>query len=390
MIDYNNIIKKYGTPTYVYDTNTLLDRIKYLKAKLSGNDLVYAIKANTFIAKELNDSVERFEICSPGEYHICKKLNIPDNKMVISGVYKDEDTIEEIMTNSDVLRYTIESMNQYELLKKLSSKHHHQIHVLIRLTSGNQFGVNEDEVKAIIKNNNSEYLIIEGIEYFSGTQKHSIKRVEKEIDKLIELVDDIETNLSFKIREIEYGPGLPIFYFQDDEFDEDGFLTDVQNILSKIKDKHVSLEIGRSIAASCGTYLTSVVDLKTNKNGNFALVDGGIHHLVYYGQTMAMRIPFFDLVQKNKENEEVYNLYGSLCTINDCLVKNLSVSKLNIGDTFAFKNVGAYSATEGISLFLSRDLPKVVLIDKDNETHLIRDTIRTSDINYPRYEGENL
>lgn len=388
MINYNEIIKKYGTPTYIYDTNTLLSRVDYLKNKLAGNELVYAIKANTFIAKEIEQKVDRFEICSPGEYYICKNLNIPDKKMVISGVYKDEDTINDIMGNSDVLRYTIESINQYELLNRLSMKHKKEIHVLIRLTSGNQFGVNEEELKSIIKNNKNEYIIIEGIEYFSGTQKHSIKRVEKEIDKLIELINDIENNIGFKVNEVEYGPGLPIFYFQDDEFNEEEFLNQVHDILSKIKDRHVSLEIGRSIAASCGTYLTSVVDLKTNKNGNFALVDGGIHHLVYYGQTMAMRIPFFELIQKETGQQEIYNLYGSLCTINDCLVKNLSVPKLNIGDAFAFKNVGAYSATEGISLFLSRDLPKVVLIDKNGNTQLLRDKIKTSDINYPRYEGD--
>lgn len=388
MIDYKNILSKYGTPTYVYDVKTLLSRVEYLKNSLKGNGLVYAIKANTFIAKELEEYVERFEICSPGEYHICKKLNISDKKMVISGVYKDEDTIEEIISDSDVLRYTIESVNQYELLDRLSKSHRKKIHVLIRLTSGNQFGVNPDELKDIISKNENPYIIIEGIEYFSGTQKHSIKRVEKEIDKLRELVDDIENNLNFEIKEIEYGPGLPIFYFQDDDFDEEEFLIQVEELLRRLSDKHVSLEIGRSIAASCGTYLTSVVDMKSNKNGNFALVDGGIHHLVYYGQTMAMRIPFFDLIQEKLEEEDVYNLYGSLCTINDCLVKNLKVNKLHIGDVFAFKNVGAYSATEGISLFLSRDLPKVVLVDKNNNTQLLRDTIKTSDINYPRYEGD--
>lgn len=388
MIDYKKIISNYGTPTYIYDVNSLLSRVDYLKNCLNGNGLVYAVKANTFIAKELEEAVERFEICSPGEYHICKDLNISDSKMVISGVYKDEDTIDEIMKNSNVLRYTIESMNQYMLLDRLSTKYEKEIHVLIRLTSGNQFGVNADELKEIIRTNKNPYIIIEGIEYFSGTQKHSIKRIEKEIDKLRELVDDIENNLKFEIKEIEYGPGLPIFYFQDDEFDESEFLEQMEDLLKRLSDKHVSLEIGRSIASSCGTYLTSVVDMKTNKNGNFALVDGGIHHLVYYGQTMAMRIPYFDLIQDRLEDEDVYNLYGSLCTINDCLVKNLKVNKLHIGDAFAFKNVGAYSATEGISLFLSRDLPKVVLIDKNNNTQLLRDTIKTSDINYPRYEGD--
>ena len=37
-----------------------------------------------------------------------------------------------------------------------------------------------------------------------------------------------------------------------------------------------------------------------------------------------------------------------------------------------FKNAGAYCMTEGISLFLSRDLPAVVWMKKNGETQLLR------------------
>ena len=112
---------------------------------------------------------------------------------------------------------------------------------------------------------------------------------------------------------------------------------------------------------------------------------GGINHIVYYGQTMAMRIPYFDLYQEEKSDIiDTYNLYGSLCTVNDIIVKNINVNKLSLGDVFIFKNVGAYSSTEGISLFLSRDLPKVVLY-KNKEIKVVRDNLKTSEINYPNY-----
>ena len=125
--------------------------------------------------------------------------------------------------------------------------------------------------------------------------------------------------------------------------------------------------------------------MKTNKNGNYAIVDGGINHLVYYGQTMAIRIPYYDVYPQREKSEEIYNLYGSLCTINDIIVKSIGVNGLEIGDTFIFKNVGAYSMTEGISLFLSRDLPKVVIYNRNKEYKVVRDTVHTSQINYPNY-----
>lgn len=388
MIDYKQIISTYQTPTYLYDIEILQKRITYLKEML-GNDihLVYAVKANTFIAKEVENYVDGYEICSPGEFDICQKLDISPNKMVISGVYKDQSTIENMISNYDNIgRYTIESLSQWELLKELTNQYKRKIHVLIRLTSGNQFGVEEEDFRKIMEEKDQEFIEIEGIEYFSGTQKHSIKRIHKEIDYLLEFVEEIEKEFNFSFPEIEYGPGFPVFYYQDDTFDEEEFLKEFKEAIGKIKKKKVSLEIGRSIVASCGYYFTKVVDMKTNQNGNFVIMDGGIHHLVYYGQTMAMKIPYFEIYPNRNTEKDTYNLYGSLCTINDIIVKNIKVAKLQIGDVFIFKNVGAYSVTEGISLFLSRDLPKVVLRYPNQELKQVRDMIHTSDINFPNYK----
>lgn len=386
-MDYEKLIEEHGTPTYLYDIETLINRVNYLKSKFDdGIHMVYAVKANTFIAKELEQDVDRYEICSLGEFRICNNLSIDRKKMVISGVYKDYETISHMISNyDDIGKYTVESVSQYMLLKELTSKYERNIHILIRLTSGNQFGVNEEEFFSILKDN-CEYITVDGIEYFSGTQKHSIKKINREVDYLVEFLNRVEEELGISLQEVEFGPGLPIFYFQDDEFDEEEFLMEINLALHKLEGKHISLEIGRSIAASCGSYLTKVVDMKTNKNGNFTIVDGGIHQLVYYGQTMAMRVPFFDVLPKRNGELQTYNLYGSLCTINDILVKNITVPKLELGDVFIFKNVGAYSSTEGISLFLSRDLPKVLICSRDKKINVVRDRIKTSEMNFPNYE----
>ena len=386
-MNYEEIIKKVGTPTYIFDINNLLKRVEYSKSKFRNRNIVYAVKANTFIAKEIEQAVDRFEICSPGEFKICNNLNIEHQKMVISGVYKDKKTIENMISNfKDIGKYTIESISQWKLLTELVNKYNKKINVLIRLTSGNQFGVSEEDLNYILDNNDNNHISIEGIEYFSWTQKHSIKRIEKEINYLIEIINKIEYEKNIKIKEIEYGPGLPIFYFQGDEFDEDAFLTQINELLNKFPtDKTILLEIGRSIAACCGTYLTQVVDMKENKNGNFVIVDGGINHLVYYGGTMAMRTPHFEVYPKRDGKIINYNIYGSLCTINDILMKNININELKLGDTFVFKNVGAYSSTEGISLFLSRNLPKIVILDKYNNIKVVRKATETSTLNFPNY-----
>ena len=386
-MDYNKIIKEYSTPLFVYNINILKERIKYLRENLKGN-LCYAIKANSFVIREITEEVERIEICSFGEYMICKNNNVPANKMVLSGVNKSYDEFNYIFENeTDILRYTIESIHQFELLKELSEKYKRKINILPRITSGNQFGITYKELEYIIENLN-EYMTLSGIEFFSGTQKHSIKRIEKEIKMLSEICLNIKEKYSVDIKEIEYGPGLPVYYFQNECFNEDEFLNEINIITSNyLKDKEIIFEIGRSMVASCGVYITSVVDKKENKTGKYVILDGGINHLVYYGGSMGMMAPYYEILSKNEKEEEIVNLFGSLCTINDIILKGAKVPKLNIGDTFIFKNVGAYSVTEGINLFLSRDMPKIILVN-DGKCSLVRDKISTYKLNCPRYGGK--
>lgn len=382
MMDYSYIVKNFKTPLYIFNIDELIKRTRYLKEVFQCG-IVYAVKANTFIPKKIEDEVERFEICSSGEFEICNKLGINHKKMVISGVYKDYESIDNMISNYDIGKYTIESLEQFKLLEELSNKYNKEIHVLIRLTSNNQFGVNEEEFKYIIKNKNQ--IIIDGIEYFSGTQKTSLKKINREIDYLCEFINGIEEEFNIKLDEIEYGPGLSINYFQNEEFNEENYFKEINEAIGKLRYKKLYLETGRSLTASCGFYLTRVVDMKNNKNGNHIILDGGINHLVYYGQTMAMRLPYFDIFPKKNVKKEIYTLYGSLCTVNDVIIKGVEIQKLEIGDLLIFKNVGAYSSTEGISLFLSRELPGVVLY-KDSKFKQVRLNLKTSEINCPSYE----
>ena len=114
------IVSEYGTPTYVYDIGKLMQRIKYIKRQLPEEvNICYAVKANTFVVKELENQVDRFEVCSFGEYKVCKKRGIDENKILISGVNKSKDEIEYIIKNSKIRLFSIESNSQFEIIKNL-------------------------------------------------------------------------------------------------------------------------------------------------------------------------------------------------------------------------------------------------------------------------------
>jgi len=172
--------------------------------------------------------------------------------------------------------------------------------------------------------------------------------------------------------------------------DEETFLTEFADLLRGLTFRgKITLELGRSIAAGCGTYLTRVVDVKENRGEKYAIVDGGMHQLVYYGQSMAMKHPpVRPLSPRVGEEPQPWTLCGALCTINDILVKRLPLGGLEIGDVLVFEQAGAYCMTEGIALFLSRDLPGVVLCTPDGRAVLARDHLATHPLNTPNHQKE--
>ncbi|MDG3131953.1 alanine racemase [Streptococcus suis] len=385
MNNLHEVLLREGTPSYIFDLSVLEERIRYLRKYLPANiELCYAIKANPFVVEQVSSLVERLEICSSGEYLICNSLQLPAHQFVISGVNKEKKFIEELLSSEEVCCYTAESIVQFELLVTSAYKNNKQINVLLRLTSGNQFGMDEKDIDTIIKKYRHDPLVkLKGLQYFSGTQKMSIKKLSREIAYIEEFLEMIKVKYAFDFEELEFGPGIPVAYFQNDNHDEMIFLNQFSEILNSIKFKgKIVLELGRSIVASCGTYYTKVIDIKCNNHENYAIVDGGIHQLVYYGQFMAMKKPImYTLPERNGVNQE-WNICGSLCTVNDILVKKAYLPNLEIGDTLIFCNTGAYSMTEGISLFLSRDLPKIFLFDGFN-LQKVRNSIDTYILNTP-------
>ncbi|MBP5164823.1 MAG: diaminopimelate decarboxylase, partial [Lachnospiraceae bacterium] len=58
---------------------------------------------------------------------------------------------------------------------------------------------------------------------------------------------------------------------------------------------------------------------------------------------------------------------------------------IRIGDRLIFQKTGAYSADEGMALFLSHELPAVYILS-DNEIHIAREMQETLDLHIENKE----
>ena len=394
------LARDFGTPSYVFDARVLADRIAYLREMLpEGVGLCFAMKANTFVLPELVSLVDRIEACSPGELRICERMQVPAGAVVVSGVHKDVQTVDAALRWPEMpAAVTVESRAQMDLVLDRARACGACVPLLLRLTSGNQFGVDAGELKQLARRAlDDPHADLRGVQFFSGTQKTSLKRIGRELSRVDRLLSEMADELGWEAPELEYGPGLPVAYFAGDAFDETAFLAELAGLLEGMAWRgHVTLEVGRSMVASCGTYLTRVEDAKENAGARYAIVDGGMHHLAYYGQSMAMRQPPCRLLSQaggapadeapaagSDLASEAWNICGSLCTANDLIAKQMPLAGLRTGDVLAFGTAGAYCATEGISLFLSRDLPRVLVVDRSGEARLVRDALPTDPLNSP-------
>lgn len=379
------IAASFATPAFIFDADEFGRRARNVKSAIGGAALCYSIKANPFLLACLPEEIDRVEVCSPGELAICRRVGVDPSTVVYSGVNKGSgDIAEAIEYGAELL--TAESLRQLGLINAAALAAGKRVRVALRLTSGNQFGMDSEALKrAAAERGSYESVDIVAIHYYSGTQKKKLAVVEKELAELEELADTLEERFGLSGISLEYGPGLPADYFGDDPEGRDmAVLAEAGAMIAAVAARRsVTVEFGRFLASPCGTYLTAAADIKNNKGENFVICDGGINHLKYYGQTMAMQTPPITLLGDHGERTEDYTLCGSLCTTADILVRKVTLPALSVGDVLAFGRCGAYSVTEGIGLFLSRQLPRIVLHSERGGNRLLRDFYGTDILNSP-------
>ena len=389
----------YGTPSFVFDICVLKKRMEEIK-NLCGEKihLCYSIKANPFLIPAMLSCAEKLEVCSPGELDICKHYKVPADKIIYSGVNKTQQNIHDAVEYNAGI-YTAESLLQVQELEKEAEITKKTLPVLLRLTAGSQFGMSKEVLYSIIENKNEyPHLQIKGIHYFAGTQRKRTSDQQKDLQLLQNTMTELKGKYNFIVEKLEYGPGLPFPYFEGDDFSDTlspikSIIPDLQNLAESVE---LTIEMGRFFVSECGSYLTTVMDTKNNFETNYVILDGGINHLSYLGQLMGMKVPLIEIISKksdskSKNNEQAseenidQTLCGSLCTTADVLVRKVSMPALQNGDVLAFKNCGAYTITEGMYLFLSRTMPKVILLDEDSKGSktitVARDFMESSSLN---------
>jgi diaminopimelate decarboxylase len=220
------------------------------------------------------------------------------------------------------------------------------------------FGVDEEELPAFLANAAGLRLVrITGLQVFAASNERSAERLLANHRAAFAIGERLQRETGAPLDLIDLGGGLGIPYSEG----EAGLdLAALGAGLVRLLDDNpwfsgrIVLEPGRWIAGPCGAYLVRVVRTKRSRGLDFAILEGGINHLLrplLTGQGFPVRAP--DRCWGEGRGESVATtLAGPLCTSLDRLGE-ARLPPLKAGDVLMFGQAGAYGATEAMSDFLS-------------------------------------
>jgi diaminopimelate decarboxylase len=380
-----SIIERFGTPTYIYSKQRIVDNFKNLESAFKNVDhlICFAVKANSNLAilNLLAKNGAGFDIVSGGELKRVIAADGDPKKIVFSGVGKTSEEIKLAIENN-ILAFNIESEDELIRIQEIAKSLNKKASVSIRvnpdvnanthpyISTGlkeNKFGVSEESALNLYKKAKTmDSILIKGIDCHIGSQITDLKPFEDSVKKLIALIDKLELE-GIKIKHMDIGGGIGIRYEDEKTIVFDDYAKAVST-LTKGRGFKILLEPGRIIMADAGVILTKVEYVKKTQDKNFAIIDTAMNDLMrpsLYGA-------FHKILNASEtsEKESVFDIVGPICETGDFIGKDRLIS-IEPNNILVIMDTGAYGMSMS-SNYNSRPRLYELMIDKDN-VHIIRE-----------------
>ena len=200
-------IRGEAAPFYLFHEPKAREHVQALRRSLGGTaKIAYAMKANPWLARATG--ADYIEVCSPTELDICARQQIPGKQLLADGIWQSDSFLERAL-KMGVGRFAVQSCSQLERLLSLSRGR--PLSVLLRVTSGNQFGMDCEELKTCLTAFGRDGRV-KGLQYYPGTQRRDIRQVRRDLACLREWISGCE-HLGAPLEEIEFGAGIGTFSF---------------------------------------------------------------------------------------------------------------------------------------------------------------------------------
>jgi diaminopimelate decarboxylase len=399
-VPVESLVKRYGTPLYIYSEATLREHYQRLDAALAPLEhlICFAIKANSNLSvlRVLSNLGGGFDIVSEGELRRVIAAGGDPRKCVFAGVGKTEGEIR-FALEQGIYSFNVESEPELVRIDRVARRLKKTAPVAVRvnpnvdahthakITTGtyeNKFGIAIEEVEGVYaRARKLKNLRLRGLQMHIGSQLTDIKPFELAVRKVAPLA--VKLAERHQLEFLSLGGGIGIVYEPAlasgapewwNSTAARGLLTPGRYAaalvpLLKQVPLRILIEPGRFIVGNAGILVTRVEYVKKTGRKNFVIVDAAMNDLI--------RPAFYDSyheivsVQRKAGAKLVSDVVGPICESGDYFCKDRPLPRVAEGDYLALLSAGAYGSVMA-SNYNTRALPAEVLV-QGSKSALVRE-----------------
>jgi diaminopimelate decarboxylase len=374
------------TPFYAYDRSLLRARVAQLRGVLpKGIKLHYAMKANPMpaVVGLMAGLVDGIDVASAGELKVALDAGADPLEVSFAGPGKRDAELRQAVASRVLIN--VESFREVAALEVISGELSLPARVAVRVNpdfelkgSGmkmgggpKQFGVDAEQIPALLADIGRAGLAFEGFHLFAGSQNLRPESICEAQLKSYELAVRLAQDAPLPVRFLNLGGGFGIPYFPGEQRLDlapigENLARLSQRALSELPEASFVIELGRYLVGEAGVYVARVVDRKISRGQVFLVTDGGLHHHLSasgnFGQVVRKNYPVMIGNKVDSTQMETSSVVGPLCTPLDLMADRMSLPVAEVGDLAVVFQSGAYGASASPQGFLGHPACVEVLV----------------------------
>ena len=375
-----------STPFFAYDRDLLRSRVASLRAALPAKvKLHFAMKANPMpaVVAFMARLVDGIDVASAGELKVALDAGASVEEISFAGPGKRDPELVQAVASGVLVN--VESARELHVLSRAQDALGMPARVAVRVNpdfelkgSGmkmgggpKQFGVDVEQVPALMARIAAENLAFEGFHLFAGSQNLRPAAICEAQNKSYELALRLAELAPSPVRFLNLGGGFGIPYFPGEQRLDlapigDNLAALQERMQRDLPEAHIVIELGRYLVGEAGIYVTRIVDKKVSRGQIYLVTDGGLnHHLSAsgnFGQVIRKNYPVTIGNKAGAGPLETASVVGPLCTPLDLLADRMALPAAEIGDLAVVFQSGAYGASASPQAFLGHPVCTEVLV----------------------------
>jgi diaminopimelate decarboxylase len=402
-VQVSEIVEKFGSPVFVMSERKVRqlyrDAHRAFSSRYPKVQFAWSYKTNYInaICNIFHQEGSWAEVVSIFEFNKAIGNGVPGKHIIFNGPEKTEEDLITAMGHDALIH--IDHLDELYLLTGLCTRLKKRPRVAIRVNMDtgiypmwDRFGFNYENGQAwdaINKIVLSDAMDLVGLHCHIGTFMLSPNAYAVAASKLADLALGLKQKHNVQIEYLDLGGGFASKNTLKGSFlpgtdtipSFDDYAEAICNTLLNIGFTRENLpmlilESGRALVDEAGYLISTTVANKRLSDGRRALIiDAGVNLLFtsfWYDHKVSP-------VAESGNHSETSVIYGPLCMNIDVVRESVTLPPLKKGDLLVIHSVGAYNMTQWMQFISMR--PNVVLIDLQENVHLIRSRETVDDLN---------